>query len=250
MKSAMKEAITAYIEGLGVDDVGFASLDAYVSPNTPKIESFFPEAKTIIVMAYRELSTVDSLDVRMAINGRLDKGQVMRYNSYQVCKFLEEEYGAKIISIPVAFPRGDQSAVSLRHAAKAAGLGTFGRNNLIIHPKFGARVMFTAIVTDLELPADPQICEEQCINCNICVKKCPAQALDEPGKTDMMKCIKVSQPYSFVSYMSFLDEFIDAPKEERREKMKSFAPYYQAAADGGHYYCYNCLKLCPVGKAR
>jgi len=74
--------------------------------------------------------------------------------------------------------------VSLRHAAVAAGLGVFGRHNRVIHPRLGPRVLFMAVLTDLELPSDPPITEELCTNCNICVESCPASALDVEGQTE------------------------------------------------------------------
>lgn len=242
----MKEKIREFIKGLGVDDVGFARVSDYISPNTPKIESFFPKAKSIIVMAYKELSTCESKDVILAMNGRLDKKEVMRYDSYKICHFLEDNFNAKVLSIPESFPRGDVSAVSLRHAAFTAGLGTFGRHNLIIHPRFGTRVTFTAIVTNLEIEGDEIIKDSFCNNCDICVKSCPAKALDEAGKTDMMKCMAVSQPFSPIGYALFLDKYIEASREERRGMIKEFMPYYQANAYVTQYYCFNCLKLCPA----
>lgn len=242
----MKEKIRSYIKSLGADDVGFAAVSDYISPNTPKIESFFPKAKSIIVMAYRELSTCESMDPQLAMNGRLDKKEVMRADSYKICHYLEDEFNAKILSIPESFPRGGTSAVSLRHAAVAAGLGTFGRHNLVIHPKFGTRVTFTAIVSNLEIDSDDKIEDTFCNNCNICVKSCPAKALDEEGKTDIRKCMKVSQPFSFISYLSFLDKYIEAGTEERQAMTMEFFPYYQANAFVTQYYCFNCLKLCPA----
>ncbi|MDD7795692.1 4Fe-4S binding protein [Clostridium sp. 'White wine YQ'] len=242
----MKEAIRNYIKSLGVDDVGFAAVADYVSPNTPKIESFFPKAKSMIVMAYRELSTCESLDPQLAMNGRLDKKDVMRADAYKICHYLEDEFNAKLVSIPESFPRGGTSAVSLRHAAVAAGLGNFGRHNLVIHPEFGTRVTFTAIVTNLELESDEKIEENFCNNCGICVKNCPAKALDEEGKTDIFKCMKSSQPFSFIAYLSFLDKYIEADKEKRQAMAMEFFPYYQANAFITQYYCFNCLKLCPA----
>lgn len=242
----MKEKIREFIKNIGVDDVGFASVENYISHNTPKIETFFPKAKSIIVMAYKELSTCESMDPLLAMNGRLDKKEVMRYDSYKICHFLEDQFNAKVLSIPESFPRGGVSAVSLRHAALASGLGSFGRHNLIIHPKFGTRVTFTAIVTDLEIEGDEIIKDSFCNNCNICVKSCPAKALDEEGKTDMMKCMKVSQPFNPIAYLSFIDKYVEADGEERKGMIKDFIPYYQANSYITQYYCFNCLKLCPA----
>jgi epoxyqueuosine reductase len=30
----------------------------------------------------------------------------------------------------------------------------FGRHNLVIHPRFGTRITFTAVLTELPLPSD------------------------------------------------------------------------------------------------
>lgn len=242
----MKESIRKFVKSLGVADVGFAAISDYMSPNTPKIETFFPGAKSIIVMAYPELSTCESLDPQLAMNGRLDKKEVMRSDSYRICGYLENEFNARIVSVPESFPRGENSAVSLRHAAVAAGLGSFGRHNLVIHPKFGTRVTFSAIISDLEIESDEKTLENFCNNCNICVNKCPAKALEEEGKTDILKCLAVSQPYSFRSYLSFLDKFIESDTEERKRMTKDFILYYQANSFITQYYCFNCLKLCPA----
>ncbi|MRR08051.1 MAG: epoxyqueuosine reductase, partial [Deltaproteobacteria bacterium] len=56
----VKEVIRNFILSLGVDDVGFASADDYQSPRTPSIESLFPGARAMIVMAFRELSACES----------------------------------------------------------------------------------------------------------------------------------------------------------------------------------------------
>lgn len=245
----MKQIIRKYIKSLGVDDVGFASVKDYVSPNTPKVETFFKEAKSIIVMAYRELSTCESTESIFAMNGRMNKDEVMRYDSYKISHFLEDKFNAKVLCIPQAFPIMNFTALfSLRHAAFAAGLGSFGRNNLIIHPRFGARVTFTAILTNLEIESDSKVTKNPCNNCNICVKNCPAKALDEEGKTDVKKCIKVSQPFSFMSEMQFFDKFIDGDKDKRRAMTKKYWPFYQANSIGFQYYCFNCFKFCPAYK--
>ena len=243
----MKEKIRNYIKNLNADDVGFASLKDYLSPNTPNVESYFPEAKSIIVMAYRGLSTCESIDPLLAMNGRMDKDEVMRCDSYKAGHILEDEFNAKIISIPKALPISKiPSIFSIRHAAVAAGLGTFGRHNLVIHPKFGTRVTFSAIITNLELESDEPVKKNLCNNCNICVKNCPAKALDEEGKTDVLKCMKVSQPYFATSQLQFLSQLSSGDNNKKIEMIKNYWPYYQANSIGFQYYCFNCFKLCPA----
>ena len=138
---------------------------------------------------------------------------------------------------------------SQRHAAVAAGLGTFGRHNLVIHPRFGTRIGLTALITDLELEPDAKIEQDLCTHCDLCVKNCPGGALDENGKTDVVKCIKHSQPYGLRTDISFWQQFANSPAEEQK-KMFTDEKYWrlqQAHSIGMQYYCFNCLKSCPLG---
>lgn len=59
--------------------------------------------------------------------------------------------------------------VSLRHAAVAAGLGVFGRHNLVINPEFGSRRIDTALLTELPLTSDPPVAADLCTDCGICI---------------------------------------------------------------------------------
>ena len=70
---------------------------------------------------------------------------------------------------------------SHRHFAYAAGLGTFGINNMLI-TKSGCCGRFSSLVTNLDVIADDPICEDLCLykknkRCGICVLNCPMGAL-------------------------------------------------------------------------
>jgi len=60
MSAALKEKIKNYALSIGVDDFGFAALSDYVSPQSPKIETIFPEARSIVVACVKEMSHVES----------------------------------------------------------------------------------------------------------------------------------------------------------------------------------------------
>jgi len=139
---------------------------------------------------------------------------------------------------------------SQRHAALAAGLGNFGRNNLVLHPRLGPQVIFLSILTDMELPPDPPITKDLCLHCDICVENCPAGALNEEGKTDEFKCMKYSQPYGVGRNIRFWLKFISSTPEEQKTLMISpeYMNLYQAAFIGFEYHCYRCYTNCPVGK--
>lgn len=254
----MKQSIREFALALGMDDVGFAAVSNYNSPRSPKIEEIFPAAKTIIVMMVREMSHCESQNPRVAMNGRLDVMEFSRHCSYDLARYLEKNCHAKAMSIPLSYPLdmnpattgGTIGDVSLRHAAVAAGLGSFGRNNLVIHPRLGSRVLFCGVLTDLEVLPDPPCSENPCIECNICVEQCPAAALDKEGYTDVGKCLRVSQPYGLGKSIAFWNKFISSPAEEQRKMFLSqdYWQMYQAQFIGFQYFCFKCYSECPLGE--
>lgn len=252
----MKESIREFALGLGVDDVGFAAVADYNSPRSPKIETISPDIKSIIVLAYKELSSCDSEDKDTAMAGRQALMEFSRTANYRIARFLESKYKAKAFTVPNSNPfamvketGGAVGQVSLRHAAQAAGLGVFGRHNLIIHPRFGTRVNFSAVLSDLDLTSDPQLTDELCTYCDICVEECPARALDEEGKTVVNECFKSCQPYGLGANINFWRKALTASPEEQKRMIGSvdYWRLYQSVLVGNQYYCFNCMSKCPIG---
>ncbi len=78
----------------------------------------------------------------------------------------------------------NDTALVVPYAVKA-GLGEFGRHNMVITPEFGPRVRFSKIFTDLPLVDDAPIrfgVKEFCDVCDRCSSACPPRAIspDEP----------------------------------------------------------------------
>ncbi len=72
---------------------------------------------------------------------------------------------------------------SFRHAAVAAGLGTFGANNLALHPVFGPRIRWSVVITELEMdryeePLKTQVCLYD-KGCRACINTCPYNVFHE-----------------------------------------------------------------------
>lgn len=243
--------------GLGVDDVGIGAVSDYKSSLSPKIETIFPQAKSMIVMAFKELSNCESENKRIAMSGRMDLMELMKSCNYKLARFLEREASCKAMSTPLSYPLnmsrearyGLVADFSQSHAAIAAGLGNWGSNNLALHPKFGARVLFATVLCEAQLPPDPPFTEDLCLKCDVCVEGCSGHALDEEGKTDEMKCMKHSQPFGIGANMLFWGKFMSAAPEEW-EKMITSSEYmslYQSQMIGFQYFCFHCLAKCPVG---
>ena len=102
--------------------------------------------------------------------------------AYRLCVSLKDE-GYLSCYFPVATAEGSAMASKIpnhfapfshRHAAVAAGLGTFGLNNLVITPKYGPRVRLESLVTQAPLEPDPMLDQRVCPEgCNICTEDWP-----------------------------------------------------------------------------
>lgn len=255
--SAAKKRIKTFMRNVGVDDIGFANLKDYDSPKSPVVTDFFPQARSIVVLAYKELSTCASTNMQIAMNGRLDLMEFSRSCNYKLARLLEKEFGDQAMTVPVSYPLemskrtgGAVGEVSLRHAAHAAGLGVFGRNNLLLHPRYGSRIVFTAVLSTLDFDSDPRIEDELCTYCDICVESCPVGALDEEGQTNVNRCLRNSQPYGLGASIGFWSKMAESSVEEQKKLLLDdhYWRLYQAQLIGFQYCCFNCLSTCPIGQ--
>ncbi|MEA3508505.1 MAG: reductive dehalogenase domain-containing protein, partial [Synergistota bacterium] len=68
--------------------------------------------------------------------------------------------------------------------ARDAGLGEFGRNSMLVTPRFGPCVRLSVVTTDAPLVADGAIdfgLRDFCLHCGRCSRQCPAGALAFKG---------------------------------------------------------------------
>ncbi|MEP1209019.1 MAG: reductive dehalogenase domain-containing protein [Rhizobiaceae bacterium] len=84
-----------------------------------------------------------------------------------------------------AVPSMNDTALVIPYAIKA-GLGEYGRNQMVLTPEFGPRVRFSKIFTNLPMHADqpkPLGLRQYCETCTKCAKACPPKALPFDGPT-------------------------------------------------------------------
>ena len=79
-----------------------------------------------------------------------------------------------------------------RHIAYAAGLGTFGMNNMLI-TEAGTCGRFYSLITDYPADTDGPVPEERCLykrngSCGLCVRRCPVHALTLESGFDRVAC--------------------------------------------------------------
>lgn len=129
--------------------------------------------------------------------------------------YIQEE-GYQALPIPASqIVDWNKQIAHLSHKmiALRAGIGWLGRNNLIVHPEYGAKIRLSTILTDLPLKEGKEV-KDGCCECKRCIEICPAEALKFSYKDyDMLSCLN---------------------------KLKYFAKTYNI----GQYICGLCVKVC------
>lgn len=228
LKEELREEASRY----GIDLFGVVSAqDLSEAPTGHRLNDVLPGAKSMIILGLKMLDAQTDLlplegetssnSPRQAMFGghntllsqRLDEA------GYLLSRFLEKKgFHAyhQLSSTGGVDGRFLTGLISLKHAAEKAGLGTIGRNSLLITPQYGPRVRLTGIITDAEIESDKVNMSDPCPECGRCIEKCPAGALQNP---------EPGEPYEINRFAC--NQFISTRPT-----------------------CSICLKVCPVGDKR
>ena len=92
--------------------------------------------------------------------------------------------------------------LSHKHVGRAAGLGWFGRNNLLVNPELGSRFRLVTVLTDMPLEPDATLARD-CDACRACVAACPAGAIKERREDfDHLACYQLLKDFRKKGYVS------------------------------------------------
>jgi epoxyqueuosine reductase QueG len=260
MRSVQSEEIKALARQEGVDSVGVASADCVQpTPNRRGPRSVLAGAQSVVVFAKRMLTgSIESPSSQVVTSQNLALYQELDRICYVLGCFLEQR-GYLAATVPSYNPvemtsetKGFVGAVSLRHVAQAAGLGVLGKNNLLITPHLGPRVRLGALVTTALLDPDKPLNKDVCGDCEACIAACPGNALSEPGRTHMGRCLRQTLPHGLSRLIAYLTESLDQPREEIKQSFlnPNFWNIYQSLQVGLQYGCHGCINACPVGTSK
>ena len=171
----------------GADLCGIAPVDRFEgAPEGFHPCDVLPGCRSVVVLARRflisTLSATSGVPYTIVRNKLSDAMDVL---SLKVAYALEAE-GALAVPTGAIEPCNWDAAtkktmglISLKHAAVRAGLGTMGKNTLLINDRYGNMLWLSAVLTSAELDPDPLATYEGCIpGCTLCLQSCPVQALD------------------------------------------------------------------------
>ena len=126
-------------------------------------------------------------------------------------------------------------SIPLKTSAVRCGLGSQGKNTLLITPDYGPRIRLIAVLTNAELDTDEPFTDDLCGDCEKCVKACPTKAL-EPYQITITRCL---------TYAAEQPHAKDVPDEVRQiEKKLTRRP-----TPNSYIECTICIDACPIGRS-
>lgn len=131
---------------------------------------------------------------------------------------------------------------------EVTGIGVIGKNGLLLHSRYGSRLMLGGVVTSAALPemSYPGDEEPGCPpDCRICVEACPVNAIMPDRKqVKIMRCLSYTARTPFMSRTKFV--FLRAFKRQAAARFMSL----KAFDEHTFHVCSRCVALCPYGDER
>jgi epoxyqueuosine reductase len=235
-KMILDDSVRSFAEECGADLFGVADLsiahDFILSRGGEDVASY-PRAISIGIALLHTI--VDQLPRRdeaaVAVSYRHHAYDIINERldiiASRLCSLLQKE-GYRAYPVPAAKRVDDEricSFFSHKLAAHLAGLGWIGKSCLLITPEAGPRVRWTTVLTDAPLaPGRPL--QEQCGDCQECVRICPVCAFTGRAFRE------------------------DEPREARYDARKCEAYHKKLEKKNGLGVCGMCVYVCPYGHKR
>jgi len=131
------------------------------------------------------------------LNYQLDRAALMIAGVIQ-------DAGFRALAIPasqIIKKEPPRAHISHKLLGWAAGIGFIGRCTLLVHPRYGARMRYVSVLTDMPLSADTPYVGE-CGLCRACIDVCPAGAVKEKREDfDLDACYRKLTEFTKIPYI-------------------------------------------------
>jgi len=184
----MKEEIRELALSLGADVCGFAEIGRFADvPDGFSPLDVYKDCQTVIVFGMALPKGLMKINPRLVYNHFNEAviDSLIDQTALRLSAEVEFRYGAAAVPVPCDDPYeywdGEQmegrGLISMKHAAVCAGIGTLGKNTLLLNREFGNMLNLGIVLTDLVLPSDPPA-QSICIpGCTKCADNCPVGAI-------------------------------------------------------------------------
>jgi len=217
MKLKFNKDLTKQLEHFAknwIDVIGFADINHFNNFYNDNHPSYYQDDALIIIIIGLHLFD-QNLDI-WTESKDLHKNyhfldNVLEKYCYKIKNFLSKK-GFESEIIPYT------PGIFLKDSAALAGIGPIGKNNLLITKNYGSQVRLRAMTTNAPLnPGIPIKMSKFCLNCDLCIKACPAGAFHD-GKYIRELCLS----YNLTN-------------------LKELSEY-------SSIWCNICIESCPIGK--
>jgi epoxyqueuosine reductase QueG len=245
----VKEQAKSYSpwEDAGADLVGILPVERldsiqkyridWMGEHTTRPREQMEDAKSLIVLGYH--ASDDIYEAILRKDGRIEPYYFLQsgVNQRRVIRFLQR-HGYEARSAVDTLPK--------KQMARLAGLGNYGKNALIINPKYGPWIRLSAIITDAEFVYDDPFTEDLCGDCDECVKACPTGALT-PYKVDPERCLVNPVADEYIGLISGDSKYSDkhGGTPDIDEIYEAHSPRF---TENSILMCTTCQRACPYGR--
>ena len=260
---ALTRSLTRKARSLGADLVGVTTPGAMKKyPGQFQwISRILPGTRSILVLGTRIPAA--------ALEAAPENPRVAQYSTQALYAELErigflltlflDDLGYRAAAIPTHLPvpmdresKGLRAEISHRHTALEAGLGTIGLNGSLLTPEFGPRIRLISILTDAPLVPGKRRKTRHCTDCYRCLFACPAEAISPDGTVNVFSCARNHLRLGLPGISRFAEKLKTADPKTAKGLIHSpeFWEYWQNLTTGNFYSCFECLRVCPIGKKR
>lgn len=230
----LKELVKRNAIRYGFDMVGIVKAEAldtvpshYIAHRdyrvwTKKTTDYLEDARSVIILGVRVWDNL--FDVVIKVRGRHEYPDEWRGRLYarRMMRFLDQMSFKTVL---------EPDLLSKKRMAQLGGIGGFGKNSLIIHPKYGPWIRLRSILTDAELAPDEPYEGDPCGGCDECVRACPTKAL-KPYVVDPDRCLLGMDRATRLS-----DEYSG-----------TYLEHCPSLTENTWLMCSTCQRACPVGR--
>ena len=208
----------------------------WMNTSTMKTTEQMKDAKSVIVLGYHASDDIYEALIRRG-NGIETVGYPPNKNTRKVLQFLQAK-GFKAILPSERIPN--------KQMARLAGFGNYGKNAILITPKYGPWVRLGSIVTDAEFVYDESFERDLCGECEKCIKACPTGALT-PYRVDYTRCLVNPASEEWARLISGELKYSDKVGAIR-DIDEIFDLHSPRFTENSRLMCTTCQRACPYGR--